>query len=175
MANSIHLAEHFTFLELCHTNTGRVNTPTSCYSPAYVMSNLCKMAFILEALRRSINISAADFNQEDPKEIPVYVNSCFRSREVNLEVGGNIASMHLVGLAFDINVPGMDSQMLRDHFANSVYVKDAVRACSLVYHSSYNISNRSAHFEFRHLEDLAQPANPCEDKYSAEGDGEMPI
>lgn len=173
MADSIHLAEHFTFLELCHTNTGRVNTPNTSYSPIYIMSNLCKMAFILESFRLVINNDAWLHSRDnDIKDIPIHVNSCFRTREVNLAVGGSIASMHLVGLAFDISVPGMDSDMIRKTFTDSSAVSQAIRKCSLRFHSSYSISNRSAHFEFRHLEDLAQPNFPSETVTSAEGDGE---
>lgn len=76
--------KYFTFAELTKTDTGLPNKPHSFY----VVCNLLHTAETLDLMREYIGQ-------------PLYINSCYRSSEVNEKVGGVPTSFHLYGLAAD--------------------------------------------------------------------------
>lgn len=84
------LTPHFTLNELIHTNYPYRNVPNEL-----VKRNLFYVAQRLEVIRSALNK-------------PIYVDSCFRSKEVNLACGGSRTSLHLVGLAVDIIINNVD-------------------------------------------------------------------
>ncbi len=87
------LSEHFTIDELTLSETaarkGIDNTP----SPE-VLANLKRLASTLEDIRALLGR-------------PITISSGYRSPAVNAEVGGAANSAHVLGLAADINCPGM--------------------------------------------------------------------
>lgn len=81
----------FSFRELTHTDTGIDNIPHDmCH-----VENLCALADLLNEIRYEI--------QE-----PIYVNSAFRTPEVNSAVGGVPRSLHCQGRAADIRCKNLD-------------------------------------------------------------------
>lgn len=81
-----YLTPHFTLEELTVTNQPYDNKPTG-----RALSLIKCVAYKLEYFRSVL-------------AKPLYVNSCFRSREVNAAVGGVPSSMHLTGSAVDISI-----------------------------------------------------------------------
>lgn len=75
----------FDWIELITTTTRLDNSPTS-FEHFY---NLIRLSDMLNQLRDK-------FNQ------PIYVNSAYRTKEVNEKVGGVINSKHMIGKAADI-------------------------------------------------------------------------
>ncbi len=84
MAN--YLQPHFTLQELTATDTGLDNTVTL---GSHKYATLKAMAIILENVRGILGR-------------PIFINSCYRSPEVNKAVGGARTSYHLTGSAVDI-------------------------------------------------------------------------
>lgn len=88
----MNLSEHFTLAELSHsdvsTRRGIDNTPTGA-----LVENLKMVAAKLEQVRDVLNV-------------PIIVNSGYRSPAVNRAVGGSIMSAHCDGLAADFIAPG---------------------------------------------------------------------
>lgn len=80
------MTPHFTLKELTSTSTGLVNVPRELYK-----QHLKWIALKLEFIRSCYNR-------------PIYIDSAFRSPDVNKAVGGSPTSLHLVGLAVDIRI-----------------------------------------------------------------------
>lgn len=93
------LTEHFTLEELTHSDTaaarGLDNTPTPD-----VAANLLEVAKVLEYVRR---IAGAR---------PIKVSSGYRSLKLNSIIGSKPSSMHVQGLAADINAVGLSAKEL---------------------------------------------------------------
>jgi hypothetical protein len=102
----IRLSEHFKLAELCKTSvrTADGNIPSHA-----AIENLKRLSGWLEKLRARVNPLPTS-----PRggEVPIIINSGYRSPEVNKLVGGVATSNHLTGCAVDIRVLGME-QLLR--------------------------------------------------------------
>ena len=86
----MNLSEHFTLDELTHTDHREFdNTPNE-----KEMENLVRLAQFLEGVR-------------DVVGKPIFVNSAFRSKQVNDAVGSKDTSQHRLGCAVDIRVVGL--------------------------------------------------------------------
>lgn len=87
------MKNYFTLTELLKTDTGLSNTP-----PAFgiQMYNLEKLTSVLNIIRHWIGS-------------PVHINSAYRSKDVNIAVGGAAKSYHLDGRAADICSDRMDA------------------------------------------------------------------
>jgi len=101
----IKLSPHFTLGELCktsyHTSDGNI--------PSHVaIENLKRLCIWLELLRDQYNELYGDGDHE----IPIIINSGFRSEEVNRKCEGAKGSNHLTGCAVDIHCYGPE-QMIR--------------------------------------------------------------
>ena len=85
------MIKNFTFKELIKTDTGLDNTP----SDMNVVKNLVRLSELLQQIRNEL-------------QLPIIVNSAYRSKEVNEAVGGVSSSYHVKGLAADIKCSDMD-------------------------------------------------------------------
>ncbi len=108
---TINLSEHFTLAELCKTSakTQDGNIPSRVH-----IENLKRLCGWLEELRRrslTPNPSPKGAGSEY-KEVPIIINSGYRSPQVNKAVGGAPNSNHLTGCAVDIHVYGIE-QLVR--------------------------------------------------------------
>ena len=83
-------AEHFSRRELTCTNTGFPNEPNSAQE-----AQLKALSRVLENLRGIVGK-------------PLYINSAFRTVQVNNAVGGSRTSYHLYGKAADISIRNLD-------------------------------------------------------------------
>ena len=103
---SMKLSEHFTLGELCktsyHTLDGNIPSRVAIEN----LKRICEGW--LEDLRYSYNRLYGD----EGHEIPIIINSGFRSEEVNMKCGGAKGSNHLTGCAVDIKCYGPE-QMIR--------------------------------------------------------------
>jgi len=103
---SMKLSEHFSLGELTktsyHTTDGNIPSHVAIEN----LRNICENW--LEDLRYSQNTLYGD--KED--DIPIIINSGYRSEEVNLKCGGAKGSNHLTGCAVDIKCYGPE-QMIR--------------------------------------------------------------
>ena len=82
---------NFTFKELIKTDTGLDNLPNDLN----IIKNLVRLAEFLQIIRNEL-------------QLPIIVNSAYRSKEVNEKVGGVSSSYHVKGLAADIKCSDMD-------------------------------------------------------------------
>ena len=102
----VRLSEHFKLAELCKTSvrTADGNIPSHA-----AIENLKRLSGWLEKLRARVNPLPTS-----PRggEVPIIINSGYRSPAVNKAVGGVATSNHLTGCAVDIRVLGME-QLLR--------------------------------------------------------------
>ena len=104
MNKDIKLSEHFTLGEFTKTSykTEDGNIPSRVAIEN--LKNLCENW--LEDLRYSYNtLYPRDCPQED---VPLVINSGYRSPEVNKRAGGSSTSNHLTGCAVDIHVSGFE-------------------------------------------------------------------
>ena len=104
MNKNMKLSEHFTLGELTMTSykTEDGNIPSRVAIEN--LKNLCENW--LEDLRYSYNtLYPRDCPQED---VPLVINSGYRSPEVNKRAGGSSTSNHLTGCAVDIRVGGFE-------------------------------------------------------------------
>ena len=85
------MIKNFTFKELIKTDTSLDNIPNDMN----VLSNICRLAAFLQTIRNELHL-------------PIIVNSAYRSKEVNEDVGGVSSSYHVKGLAADIKCKDMD-------------------------------------------------------------------
>ena len=105
--DGLHLSPHFTFGELTKTNVkGISNVPP--HAAVLNLRNLC--VNWLEILRKSYIIFYGE-----GKDIPLIINSGYRSEAVNKAIGGVKGSNHLTGCAVDIHVTGMEQAI---HYAS---------------------------------------------------------
>ena len=85
------LTKHFSLEELTHTDHRNLeNTPN-----ADETNNLYRLAQFLEQVKFVLG------------DVPIMVNSAFRSKALNDACGSKDSSQHRVGCAADIRVPGM--------------------------------------------------------------------
>ena len=105
------LSQHFTLGELCKTSakTQDGNIPSHVH-----IENLKRLCGWLEELRRrSLTPNPSPKGEgSEYKEVPIIINSGYRSPQVNKAVGGAPSSNHLTGCAVDIHVTGME-QLIR--------------------------------------------------------------
>ena len=102
--DGLRLSPHFTLGELTKTSykTEDQNIPSRVAIEN--LKNLCENW--LEDLRYSYNaLYPRDCSQ---KEMPLVINSGYRSPEVNKRAGGSATSNHLTGCAVDIHVTGFE-------------------------------------------------------------------
>ena len=85
------MIKNFTFKELIKTDSGLDNMPNDMN----VVKNLTRLAQFLQIIRNEL-------------QLPIIVNSGYRSKEVNESVGGVYSSYHCKGLAADIKCSDMD-------------------------------------------------------------------
>ena len=104
--NGIRLSPHFTLGELCktsyHTLDGNIPSRVAIEN----LKHICEGW--LEDLRYTYNRLYGDGEHD----VPIIINSGFRSEEVNLKCGGAKGSNHLTGCAVDIKCYGPE-QMIR--------------------------------------------------------------
>ena len=103
------LSEHFKLAEFCktsyHTLDGNI--------PSHVtIENLKRLCQWLEVMRKRYNEKYGFLSKDKDKEMPVIINSGYRSEEVNRKCGGAKESNHLTGCAVDIGCLGPE-QMIR--------------------------------------------------------------
>ena len=152
------LAPHFTLGELCKTSvkTKDGNIPSHVH-----IENLKRVANWLERLRLRCNQMRNERNEgnerngneemrHEPRgEVPIVINSGYRSAAVNKAVGGAPGSNHLTGCAVDIRCLGKEQairyacilldisdesgepfdELLIEKSAKSIWVHFAVRPC----------------------------------------------
>ena len=109
---NIKLSEHFSLAELTKTNVNLKNVPNEVQ-----VENLKRLCKWLEFLRDEWNLRyEGAHSQPLPRgeglEMPIVINSGFRSEAVNKAVGGSATSNHLTGCAADIRVSGIE-QLVR--------------------------------------------------------------
>ena len=85
-------APNFSLRELTTTTMPFDNTPSRNN-----LGNLCALSFKLQELR-------------DAMLLPLYINSAFRSPQVNRAVGGAAKSYHLYGRAADISIRNLNKE-----------------------------------------------------------------
>ena len=92
---NIQLSKHFDLYEMCKFGKyGYANLPAA--NVKEVIKNLRSLCYFLEVVRQSMRDNYAD------KDVPLFVNSGYRSSVVNKLVGGSPTSDHLFGYAADI-------------------------------------------------------------------------
>ncbi len=91
------LGQWFSLREMTRTSTGLPNQPPEPY-----WANLKRLVdTLLDPLRNDLGA-------------PVRVTSGYRSPQVNAAIGGSRTSRHMLGLAADIKVKGMESTTLAE-------------------------------------------------------------
>ena len=109
-----HLTPHFTLGELCKTSvkTADGNIPSHVH-----IENLKRLCGWLERLRQRYNQMRNERNGNEEMrnghlpEVPIIINSAYRSPQVNKAVGGAANSNHLTGCAADIHVTGIEQAL----------------------------------------------------------------
>ena len=99
---NINLSEHITLGEMTVT---KVKTADGNIPSHVAIENMKRLCGWLEHLRSMYNILYGDGN------VPILINSGYRSEEVNKRVGGSPTSNHLTGCAADIKVFGIEQAM----------------------------------------------------------------
>lgn len=99
------LSEHFTTEELTASQIA-TRRRLDNQPPPFELGNLRRIAALLEEIRALVGK-------------PVTVSSGYRSAALNAAVGGARNSMHVLGLAADINVPGMAPRALAELIRDS--------------------------------------------------------
>ena len=109
------LSEHFSLEEMCKTKVNLENVPNEAQ-----VENLKRLCGWLEMLRSEYNRRYGGLSPDPSlsregsrdQEVPIIINSGYRSAAVNKAVGGVKGSNHLAGCAADIRVAGME-QLVR--------------------------------------------------------------
>ena len=156
--SQICLSQHFTLGELCKTSvkTKDGNIPSHVH-----IENLKRVTNWLERLRLRCNQMRNERNEgnerngneemrNEPRgEVPIIINSGYRSVAVNKAVGGAPGSNHLTGCAVDIRCKGIEQairyafilldiseesqedfdELLIEKSSKSIWVHFAVRPC----------------------------------------------
>lgn len=117
------MTPNFKLSELITTSTPYPNTPSGNN-----LARLRSLAYKLQVLR-------------DQMGLPLYINSAFRSPEVNRAVGGAKHSFHLTGQAADISIRNMNKQQ-REKFEALIL---ASKPCEFIkydtfFHVAYDFS-----------------------------------
>ena len=99
---NINLSEHITLGEMTVT---KVKTADGNIPSHVAIENMKRLCGWLEHLRSMYNILYGDGN------VPILINSGYRSEEVNKRVGGSPTSNHLTGCAADIRVFGIEQAL----------------------------------------------------------------
>ena len=110
---SMKLSEHFTLGELTKTSYDTLDKNIPSRVAIENLRNICEGW--LEELRERYNALYEDGREgvsRNDGEIPIIINSGFRSEEVNRLCGGAKGSNHLTGCAVDIRCYGPE-QMIR--------------------------------------------------------------
>ena len=109
---SMKLSEHFTLGELCKTSYDTMDKNIPSRAAIENLRNICENW--LEELRYMYNVYASISRKGNNQgvEVPIIINSGFRSEEVNRLSGGARGSNHLTGCAVDIQCNGPE-QMIR--------------------------------------------------------------
>ena len=109
------LTEHFTLAEMTKTSVNLKNVPNEAQ-----IENLKRVCRWLELLRSRYNeryeapvdvFTPLALRRGVGGEVPIVINSGYRSEEVNKAVGGAATSNHLTGCAADIRVSGMEQAL----------------------------------------------------------------
>lgn len=117
------ITANFTLEELCHTSYDLDNTPAT-----EQIINLCFGANnILQPLR-------------DYLGKPIYINSGFRSVQVNKAVGGVSKSQHVSGCAADIRVSNLDMSKIMSWLKNCKFCDQVLQGKSFI-HVSWTIGS----------------------------------
>ena len=109
-----HLTPHFTLGELCKTSvkTADGNIPSHVH-----IENLKRLCGWLERLRQRYNqmrnekLEMRNGNEDMRNEVPIIINSGYRSDAVNKAIGGAKGSNHLTGCAVDIRCLGIEQAL----------------------------------------------------------------
>jgi hypothetical protein len=122
------LSEHFTLEELCLSQFAVRNNLDN--NPSFdVIQNLTALCeHTLEPLRQLL-------------EVPIHVDSGYRSSEVNKGIGGATDSQHILGQAADIIVPTMPVEELFQFIAKNVPFDQLIQEGTWV-HVSYRTKAR---------------------------------
>jgi hypothetical protein len=154
----VKLSQHITLGELCKTSvkTKDGNIPSHVH-----IENLKRVTNWLERLRLRCNQMRNERNEgnerngneemrNEPRgEVPIIINSGYRSPQVNEAVGGATGSNHLTGCAVDIRCKGIEQairyafilldiseesqelfdELLIEKSSKSIWVHFAVRPC----------------------------------------------
>lgn len=103
---NVKLSQHFTLGELCKTSvkTKDGNIPSRVH-----IENLRRLCGWLERLRLRCNqMKEMKEMRNERNDVPIIINSAYRSPAVNKAVGGAATSNHLTGCAADIRCEGME-------------------------------------------------------------------
>lgn len=116
---------HFTYDELTHTYTNCANIPS--VTQLLNLKSVC--LWILEPLRSILNM-------------PIHINSAYRSPETNQSIGGVPNSLHLHGLAVDISTRSWSIEQIKMavDFLNKQSAVDEI-----IQHSTYIHVGLSTH------------------------------
>ena len=106
------LSEHFTLEELTHTDHREFdNTPNE-----QELENLKRLAVFLEQVKEALGGR------------PIFINSAFRSKQVNDAVGSKDTSQHRIGCAADIRLTDMTpDQVVRALIATDLPYDQIIR------------------------------------------------
>ena len=97
------LSEHFTLGELCKSSHKTADGNIPSHVAIENLRNICEDW--LEDLRYSNNTLYGN------KDLPIIINSGYRSPEVNKLAGGSPSSNHLTGCAVDIRCEGIEQAL----------------------------------------------------------------
>lgn len=97
------LSEHFSLGELCKTSHKTADGNIPSHMAIENLRNICEDW--LEDLRYSNNTLYGN------KDLPIIINSGYRSPEVNKLAGGSPSSNHLTGCAVDIRCEGIEQAL----------------------------------------------------------------
>ena len=94
------LSEHFTLGEMTKSNSH----PEIYNIPSHeAIANMKRLCGWLEVLRER-----ASPDPSKGREVPIIINSGYRSQQLNKKIGGAANSNHLTGCAVDIRTSGME-------------------------------------------------------------------
>lgn len=150
-------APHFPRRELTITNTGLPNEPTSNN-----LSRLISLSWKLEYIRNTLGVK------------PLYINSAYRSYEVNKAVGGAKNSFHLSGCAADISIMNLTleerrrlKEIIISHYPSEFIIYDTF------YHVAFDFSRlgntkpmMTFEEEYPDVYPTASPVNASESEFS---------